>query len=230
MMISVLIPTRKRPHLIDISVRSVLSQAHDPSRIEIVIAHDHDDTESQLYFSSTAWTSLLEEYHAQAQVFETPAWGYSSLHTYYNFLAGQCRGDWMLIWNDDALIRTPGWDSAVDQHQDFVGMLHMITENYRPKFALFPLIPRAWIELFGCVGENPVDSWIHHVSMQAQAIQVIEPRTYHDRYDMTGANLDETYLARDTGAIKKNYKSPESRALRQQWAQRLIEYRQSLGL
>ncbi len=229
MIISVLIPTRKRTTLLETSVRSLLDKASDPANIEIMIAYDDDDDVSEQYFSSDQWASMMRSFGARYQVSKTQPWGYQSLHTYYNDLAAQCQGDWLLIWNDDAVMQTAGWDDHVKDNQDFVGMLHMIAENYRAKFCLFPLIPRAWIKLFGYVGEIPVDSWIHHVSMEAHAIKIIAPTVYHDRYDMTGRNCDETYLNRDPGAIKKKYKSEQSRELRRQWAQRLIDYRKSLG-
>jgi hypothetical protein len=224
MIISVLIPTRKRSQLVERSIKSLLANASDSSRIEIMIAHDLDDLESKEYFCSEQWKSTIESFGAISQVFETPAWGYNSLHTYYNFLAEKSKGQWLLIWNDDALMKSNGWDAYVEANKDFVGLLHMLTENYRSKFALFPLIPRTWIELFGYVGEIPVDSWIHHICMEAQAIKIIEPITYHDRYDMTGNNLDETYQNRNTSIIKKNYKSEESKAVRHQWAQKLKNY------
>lgn len=226
--ISVLIPTRKRSKLVERSVRSLLCNANTASQIEIMIAYDLDDAESKEYFASSQWKSMIESFGATSQVFETPVWGYNALHTYYNFLAEKSKGQWLLIWNDDALMKSPGWDTHVEANKDFVGLLHMITENYRSKFALFPLIPRTWIELFGYVGEIPVDSWIHHICMEAQAIKIIEPVTYHDRYDMTGNNLDETYQNRDTSKIKKNYKSEASKAERHQWAQKLKNYINSL--
>ena len=224
MIISVLLPTRKRTHLVETSVRSLLANAIEPHNVEIMIAYDGDDEESKQYFGSTQWQDFINFFGARQQTHETQTWGYQELHRYYNFLASHCHGDWLLIWNDDALMRSSGWDGHIKDNQDFVGLLHMTTENYRSKFALFPLIPRAWIELFGSVGEIPVDSWIHHICMEAQAVKKIEPVIFHDRYDMSGQNYDETYLKRDTTSIKRNYKSEESRQLRHQWACKLMDY------
>jgi len=229
MIISVLIPTRKRTELVEKSVKSLLEKAADPSCIEIMIAYDQDDDVSQQYFESEQWVQIISSSGALCQVLQTPVWGYQCLHKYYNHLAEKSQGNWLLIWNDDAVMQSAGWDDHVKANQDFVGMLHMITENYRAKFCLFPLIPRAWLDIFGYVGEIPVDSWIHHICMEAHAIRIIEPTVYHDRYDMTGQNCDETYLNRDPGAIKKKYKSQESQALRKEWTQRLIQYRAALN-
>lgn len=228
MLISVLLPTRNRIDLVNRSVQSLLDTATNPADIEILVAFDSDDNESQDYFNSDKWQEFINSYGSNARVFETEPWGYSALNKYYNFLAEQSTGRWLLIWNDDALMKSTGWDEHITNNQDFVGMLHMTCENYRPKFALFPLINRVWLDVFGYVGENPVDSWIHHISMEAKAIQRIDPIVYHDRYDMTGNNYDDTYANRNTGEIKKKYKSEESKNLRHQWAQKLIDYRSKL--
>ena len=87
MIISVLIPTRKRSELVERSVKSLLANASDSRRIEIMIAYDVDDLESKEYFCSKQWKSVIKSFRTTCQVFETPVWGDNSLHTYYIFLA-----------------------------------------------------------------------------------------------------------------------------------------------
>jgi hypothetical protein len=227
MLVTILLPTRHRTSLVERTVRSLLDLANTPAQIEIAVAYDEDDVESHSYFTSTAWTNLVTGYGAALQIHKTPAWGYQELHKYYNLLADHAQGKWLLIWNDDALMKSAGWDIMVEQQQDYIGMLHMITENYRPKFALFPLIPRKWIDIFGLVSlSNSNDSWIHHICLEADAIKLIDAVVFHDRADLTGNNLDQTYLNRTNQ--KKLYKSESMRQLRHEWAQRLIEYRKQL--
>jgi len=226
-LVTVLLPTRCRTSLITRTVESLLSLADDPAQIEIAVAYDEDDAESHDFFSSPAWVDLVSKYGTATQVHKTPIWGYVELHRYYNLLAQHARGQWLLIWNDDALMKSTGWDSMIKREQDHMGMLHMITENYRPKFALFPLIPRKWIDIFGSVSlSNSNDSWIHHICLEANAIKLIDAVVFHDRADLTGNNLDQTYLNRTNQ--KKLYKSEAMRRLRHEWAQRLIEYRKRL--
>jgi len=227
MLLTVLLPTRQRVQLVERSVRSLLSTAHNPANIEIAVAIDQDDTESKQYFESSAWHNLVDQYRSKFQVFETPPWGYAELHNYYNLLARNARGNWLMVWNDDAIMKTNDWDSCVERHNGYVGMLHMVTENYREKFALFPIIPRVWLDIFGCVSlSNSNDSWIQHICLEAQAIQRIEPIVYHDRFDISGNNNDQTYQNRTNQ--KKIYKSEPMRQLRKQWAEKLIEYRKNL--
>jgi hypothetical protein len=39
--------------------------------------------------------------------------GYDSLHEYYNELASKATGDWLMLWNDDAVMETEGWDEKI---------------------------------------------------------------------------------------------------------------------
>jgi hypothetical protein len=227
MLITVLLPTRQRVQLVERSVVSLLSQARCPQDIEISVAFDQDDEESCAYFNSASWKDLINQYGAKFQVFETPHWGYANLQNYYNLMAQHAQGLWLMIWNDDAVMKFLHWDDHIRPHTGYVGMLHMVTENYREKFALFPVIPRTWLEIFGCVSlSNSNDSWIQHICLEAQAIKKIDPVIFHDRFDISGNNQDSTYLNRTNQ--KKIYKSEEMRQLRKEWADKLIAYKQSL--
>jgi hypothetical protein len=60
---------------------------------------------------------------------------------------------------------------------------------------LFPIIPRKWVELTGRWSNNGAcDSWIElisnelHISLYEDDIKI-----YHDRFNLTGNNLDEIY-------------------------------------
>jgi hypothetical protein len=41
--------------------------------------------------------------------------GYAGLHTYINELAKIATGDWLFVWNDDALMLTDGWDKILSE-------------------------------------------------------------------------------------------------------------------
>jgi hypothetical protein len=100
--------------------------------VEIVTAHDDDDQASQEYFHSKRWLSLIDQYQSTAQTLCCPQWGYSKLNHYYTTMALQAKGQWLMIWNDDAVMLTNGWDQHLADNQDFMGMLHMTTENFKP--------------------------------------------------------------------------------------------------
>lgn len=227
-LISVLIPTRNRPALVERSVRSLLSLSDQASRIEIMVAYDRDDPVSEKYFSSTAWTDLVGSYGSDQTAICCQAWGYAGLHKYYTTMAQQSQGQWLMIWNDDAVMLTDNWDSHIQQHQDFVGMLHMTTENFKRDLTLFPLIPRIWLDLFGSISLHQLnDSWIQEICWQANAVQSIPVTVFHDRYDVTGNNLDSTYQNRRYD--KKAFHHESMKQVRSDWACKLKHYRETVA-
>ena len=222
-LVSVMLPTRQRVQLLERTVRSLLEKAANPKLIEITVAYDEDDIETHKYLNSSAWQGLLDTFGATSQIHRTPAWGYGELHNYYNLLAKSANGKWLLLWNDDCIMITEDWDNQVKENIDFVGMLHMVTEKFRSELALFPLVPRVWIDIFGKLSLcNLCDSWVQDICYEIGAVRSISATVIHDRYDVTGNNQDSTYLNRDYR--KKIYKSDEMRQVRHEWAVKLQEY------
>lgn len=222
-LITVMLPTRQRTQLVHRSVKSLLDNATNPTAIEICVAYDNDDIESKNYFASSEWLDLIAGYRANAQTFETPPWGYIELHNYYNLLAQQALGKWLFLWNDDAVMQSKGWDLEVRTNQDFLGMLHMGTQNFSSSLTLFPLIPKTWIDVFGTLSLcNLCDSWIQDICTEANAVKSIAAEIFHDRYDVTGNNNDLTYQNRSYQ--KKIYKSDAMRAVRSEWAKKFTNY------
>jgi glycosyltransferase involved in cell wall biosynthesis len=222
-LISVLLPTRNRVNLVNRSVESLLSKSSDPSRVEILVAYDEDDLVSQEYFNGSAWESLIGVAHNQ--VCCCPLWGYSGLNRYYTTMAKQARGRWFMVWNDDAVMLTEGWDQHLANNQDFIGLLHMETENFKKNLTLFPLIPKVWLDLFGELSQHQLnDSWIQDICHEADAVREIPVTVFHDRFDVTGNNFDATFQDRQYN--KKLYNHENMKKIRSEWAQRLKEYRE----
>lgn len=224
-LVSILLPTRNRISLVERSITSMLSNSKDPGRVEIVIAYDDDDLASNEYFKSAKWHDLIKSFDASEQIIVCSPQGYHGLHHYYTAMAKQAQGQWFMIWNDDAVMLTAEWDQHVENNKDFVGMLHMTTENFKPTLTLFPLIPRVWLDLFGEVSQHQLnDSWVQDICHKADAVQEIPVMVFHDRYDVTGNNLDETYQQRRYD--KKLYNHETMQQIRSKWAHRLKEHRE----
>lgn len=227
--ISILLPTRKRTEAVIKSISSLLAQADDPSQIEILIAYDDDDSESQEFFSTT-WFPFVEQTGATTKVFESERFGYLRLYKYVNMLAEQATGDWIMFWNDDALMLTEHWDSEIAKHDGWFGLLRMPCVTMEHPFALFPIIPRSWVDFFGKVSPvNHSDWWIYNVTAPAGRLKNIPVQVYHDRADVTGGNNDETFKEQSYAADGKDPTNPEDYAHpeRQQdlrnWINKLIE-------
>jgi glycosyltransferase involved in cell wall biosynthesis len=227
--ISILLPTRKRTAAVIKSIGSLLANAKDTSRIEILVAYDDDDEESREFFSET-WFPFLEQCQATSKVFETERFGYLRLYKYVNFLAAQASGDWIMFWNDDALMLTENWDEEIVNNDGYFGLLRMPCVTMNHPFALFPIIPRAWIDLFGVVSPvNHIDWWIYNVTVPAGQMKNIPVNVYHDRADVTGGNNDETFKEQSYAADGKDptnpedYAHPERQADLLDWIRKLTE-------
>lgn len=223
--ISVLLPTRKRTTLVQRSVESLFALSASPEQIEVVLAYDEDDAESDQYFNSPDWQSLVTSWRGHLQLLRCPPWGYWQLNRYYNFAASRAQGSWLVVWNDDAVMKTSNWDQQVVANQGFVGMLHMTTENFKPNLTLFPIVPRIWLDLFGEISHTQItDTWIQEICHEADAVRSIPVSVFHDRFDVTGNNLDQTYL--DRRYNKKDFNHENMKRLRSEWAHRLKQYRE----
>lgn len=227
-LVSILLPTKNRVNLVERSITSLLENSTEPGQIEIVVAYDNDDTVSHTYFQSQQWKKLIDKFGASAKTCCCPAWGYSGLHHYYTTMAKQAQGQWFMIWNDDAVMLTTGWDQHISNNKDFVGMLHMTTENFKPSLTLFPLIPLVWLDLFGEISQHQLnDSWVQDICHEADAVLEIPVTVFHDRFDVTGNNLDDTYQNRRYD--KKVYRHEDMQKIRSAWAQQLRLHREQIG-
>lgn len=228
--ISVLLPTRKRTELLVKSVGSLLANAADTANIELLIAYDEDDLESKEFFKNV-WPYYIEQSSATTRVFETERFGYLNLNKYVNLLGDNAQGQWLMFWNDDALMMTENWDNIVLENNGWFGLLRIPCVNMNHPFALFPIIPKSWINLFGHI--SPVahsDWWIYHVANNCDRIKNIDAQVYHDRADVTGNNNDETYNERSYDADGRDptnpndYSHPDRRQDLENWCITLRNY------
>jgi hypothetical protein len=71
--------------------------------------------------------------------------------------------------------------------------LRIPTHNHHP-YAIFPIVPRAWVELFGYVSAHQLtDSWVSQIAYMLDIMHNIDVEVIHDRADLTGNNRDETW-------------------------------------
>ena len=165
--ISILLPTRGRPKPLEQCLRTLLDRAKDPSRIEVMLAFDNDDTENIAYFVDVI-QPYLDNLGVEYSAIQFERLGYMRLNEYLNELAQHSQGSWLFFWNDDAVMKTQDWDQVIrDNAQEFY-LLRAETNHEHP-YAIFPILPKKW---------------------------VIPVMIHHERYDLTGENLDETFKER----------------------------------
>lgn len=179
-MISVLCPTRSRPEALDRSIRSLRELASRP--IEVLLRLDEDDQD-------------LPGVGIEDVVITGPRVGYERMHLMYDELAHRASGSWLLLWNDDALMRTSCWDDVVDEHDHDV-ILNPAT-NHGPGLTPFPIVPRWMTTRLGHFSLNRhCDSWWEEIGRRLGRLVDVPVEVFHDRADLTGGNDDATYAER----------------------------------
>jgi len=197
--VSVLCPSRGRPDLLAASLRSL--GADDPA-VEVWVAADDDDPGTVDVALSYAATVIV-----------SPRRGYHRLHGYYNSMAAQAAGDWLLLWNDDAQMITDGWVGLLTAVPD--GMLVAdLRSQLSPGLCCFPAVRREAVRAVG--GFSPhtphCDTYWQDMGRALGRIQAVPIDVHHDRYDLTGNNADRTWQEGQSGYRSSEYYSPPIQA------------------
>ena len=195
--IAILLATRGRTESLGRSVHSLIELANHPERLQLMFAFDNNDTVGAAYFQEHLQPWMDErEINYTAMQFERQ--GYHRLHVYNNKLAEHTDSHWLMIWNDDAVMETQGWDTEIMNHVGEFKLLSVHTHHDHP-YSIFPIVPRTWYELLGHISPHSAqDAW---VSQQAYVLDIFEHIpvwVLHDRADLTGNNNDRTYQERAT--------------------------------
>jgi len=207
--ISVLLPTRKRTELVHSSINSVLANASHPEMVEILIAYDEDDAESKNYFESEKWTNLISQYGATSKIFETERHGYIKLYKYVNLLSEKATGNWLIFWNDDSVMDTQSWDDTIRENDGYFGLLRAQSNHNHP-FAIFPIVPKQWVEEFGMFSPvNHSDWWTYQCCAPIGRMRNIPIHVTHNRANVNGMNNDATFQEQDYGADGQDPSNPE---------------------
>jgi glycosyltransferase involved in cell wall biosynthesis len=194
--ISVIIPTRKRPDALLSSIRSLIDTATFPTRIEIHIGVDEDDPDT-VAFVRNEGGSYLQQNDVDCRVSVFKPIGFENIHAYVNTLAANAKGDWLLLWQDDAIMLTDGWDTVVDSYAGQFKLLAPKDNHNGNPNAIFPIIPRDWMQLIEHISVHPhTDAWVSHIAYMVDIFERVDIEVLHDRADITGNNEDETYHAR----------------------------------
>ena len=178
---SLLTPSRNR---YDLLVKSLASLGdHD---FEFLVVTDPDEPDER-------YKSL-----SPPRIVAPKRWGYQELHKYYNLLARRATADWIMLWNDDAIMLTPDWfDLIVAQDASKPVVLTV----FHPINNLFPVISRPFYDILGHFSLNThADSWVQQVG-ERSGTQVYVPgiEILHNKpADDTGQQSNDVTL--QTGA------------------------------
>jgi hypothetical protein len=191
-LVSIILPTRGRARQLRLSLGSLADTALDPDTFQVELAIDDDDLETL--------ADLRRDPLSNAEMHISQRFGYRWLHRYVNELCSHARGDWLFLWNDDALMTTEGWDVIIRD----VGSSFLLINpdsnhgNHALGSCVFPIIPRRWFEATGHFSlSNHNDTWVEVVAKQLGIVHNVPIHIYHDRVDLTGGNDDQTARERD---------------------------------
>lgn len=193
--IAVLLATRGRAEPLGRSIRSMAELAAMPDRIQFMFAFDDDDTIGLEYFHNNL-KPWLEERSLHYTAMSFKRMGYTALHKYSNTIAKQTDAKWLMIWNDDAVMETAGWDQEIMIHTGEFKLLSVCTHNMHP-YSIFPIVPRIWYDLLGYISPHPSqDAWVSQQAYMLDIYERIPVNVLHDRSDLTGNNKDSTFEER----------------------------------
>jgi len=139
--LSLIVPTRGRPAPLRRFLDSVASTARRPERIEVVLVVDDDDP-----VSLAVCHRRLNIRHVVGPAGRTMgalnAAGYAA-----------SAGDFVMLLNDDVVVRTRGWDDTVlgcfERFPDRLALVHVNDTLVRDRLCVFPLVGRRFCELAG---------------------------------------------------------------------------------
>jgi hypothetical protein len=193
--ISVLLPVRGRPVPMEQCLHTLISTATKPERIEVLIAFDDDDIDTIDYFVDVI-APYLDAKDVTYSAMQFKRLGYIRLNEYLNELANHSTGQWIFFWNDDAVMTTSAWDDVIRQHNDQFTLLRAETNHEHP-YAIFPILPRKWVELTGNISPHQInDAWTSQIGWMLDIVTTIPVMIEHERFDLTGKNDDDVFRNR----------------------------------
>jgi glycosyltransferase involved in cell wall biosynthesis len=140
-MISVLIPERGRPEMLERCIRSLLETAGDDKQVEILVAIDDDDP---------AWTNLEKFSVLGVKYFVWPR--PITLGEKLNQLAREAKGSILAFLANDYTMETPGWPAkfraATAALPNGIGIAFP-HDDLHPGHAAFPIITRKMMDAVG---------------------------------------------------------------------------------
>jgi hypothetical protein len=193
--ISILLPTRGRTTQLLRSVDSLIDLADDPAAIQWLFGFDNDDLDTYRWFQEHVLPKITTS-GAKYTCMGFEPMGYVKLNEYVNRLAAKATGAWFVFWNDDAVMKTAGWDTEIIRHTGEFCLQAFDTHNKHP-YSIFPIVPREWFELIGHLSLHQLnDAWLSQIAWMLDIVKQIPVEVLHDRADLTGNNRDDTFKNR----------------------------------
>lgn len=228
--IAILLPTRGRAEMLERSVKSVIDLAANASCVQIMFGFDNDDAIGTKHFEK-ALQPWLDQQGVNYTAMSFAPMGYIRLNEYVNELARNSDANWLVFWNDDAVMQTQNWDQEITKHTGEFKLLAFRTHNDHP-YSIFPIVPRKWLDLLGYLSPHQIsDAWLSQQAYMLDIWQRIKVDVLHDRHDLTGNNNDQTFQNRpmleNNPKDSRDFHSKQQLDLRHQDCAKIAAYLQN---
>ena len=218
--VTIFLVTRGRPHLLCQAVDSLYSLADRKDKLEFIFRADSDDLETV-----GVCTELTERLPNATLVVDQRGLGYVAIYQWLNRLWKLARGDWLMIFNDDATMQTEKWDKVLENvfvkywHQcPDIAYIHAPTVDRHEHIFEFFFLRRRVLEVLGRWALSPhADNWIWRVMSQvgsAATFPLIKVKHISDVLD--DQTRRESAAAYGEGSVAKQ-------TLESEWAQKAME-------
>jgi len=192
-LVSVLLPSRGRPAGLFNAVSSLIARCDNPESIEILIRLDDDDTESQR--AVEYMSGVFGDTTSIRAIIGPRGDGYIALHKFVEELCAVAHGDFLLLFNDDVLMDTNGWDTELGRFRNQLCVLRLWSPLPRgcSHLTAFPAVHRKLHQIIGHFSLNGFcDAWIQDISRGAGIERRCRVRVTHkQKYDDMDATAKE---------------------------------------
>ncbi len=225
MKISILTPTRERSEKAKRFADSVLSTAAVPDDIELYFYVDDDDPQLKSYASWSLECPGNIHFHVGPAISVSKSW---------NSIAALCKGDILLMGNDDLIYRTTNWDKILQQtvlkYTDQIYVAWFNDGINGEDHCAFPAVSRKWYEWLGYFTPGIFefianDTWIFEIGkLLGRTIYIPEVYAEHRHFSNGKMEPDETTMRnRRDGRIQRDLDLfGKTKAVRQQDADKLL--------
>lgn len=226
-LVSILFPTRGRPEGLLKSLDSLWSLCRDKSLVEFIYWADDDD------FATVSILRRLQETPGfPIRGFVSPRGrGYYDMHHWVNAMAQKARGDWLIIWNDDAVMKTQDWDQVLLRCSPDSFIWHGVedviclvakTVNH-PGATGFFFLRRKVVKLLGQFSRIPHnDTWVTTLMRSVDSLYNLDAIEVEHLSESKDATWNEGIEARST--MEYTVHNPSGRVTKMEDALKLAHY------
>jgi len=190
-MISVLLPSRRRPAYLARMIESLVSCSTE--KCEVVVYADDDDPAT-----AHAARDLGCVVVSGPRIILSDCW---------NKCFAACSGDIVKLGNDDMVFRSPGWNEQVEAAfasvPDRILMVHGNDGGgyWKDTFGVFPMVHRRWVETLGYFtppyfSSDYGDTWLNDLANRINRRRYLPFVVEHLHFVYGKAKLDPTYNER----------------------------------